>query len=313
MRIVLCLALLVAACSTDSRSGGNNNNNNNSNSTGKDGGTGSNPDLFVKVVIDDPFPPYCGPDDSMTPPPQPGGTVDCPDDKNLQGCPCDEIGKEAPCFPGLRANRNLGQCKDGVATCEQSGELAAYWGECKGAVLPDPNETAGAAACKCFSSGYWNVNNLSVCGSVSGTTYSAWGAAPPVGNMIDCSIMPSGTWTTDTLKVDCAGHFKLCFTVRAGDWENPKSSDCIIKQVCAEDDYLVAGQTQTWPPLAAWSSSNSSCIEALFTTGGYGQMSVVGESVTCDTIADHVFQTIRYCGSDEPGCNTGPVGGPFGN
>ena len=64
--------------------------------------------------------------------------------------------------------------------------------------------------------------------------------------------------------------------------------------------------------MANWSSTNSSCIEKFFTTGGYGQMSVVGESITCDEIEDHVFQTIRFCGQDEPDCTGGPVGGSFG-
>ncbi len=72
---------------------------------GPDGGFGlidgsSNIDLYAN----DPPPAWCGPD-AGAPPPQPGGTEECPDDKNREGCRCEPIGTRAPCWPGLRVNR----------------------------------------------------------------------------------------------------------------------------------------------------------------------------------------------------------------
>jgi hypothetical protein len=259
---------------------------------------------------------YCGLDGgNFMPPPIPGGTLECPDDKNLEGCPCQTIGMTAPCWPGKRANRNLGQCKDGTTTCTQGTEVQNTWGPCVGYVLPDPNATQGAAACQCFSQGFWNVADLIVCGSSNGTTYTGFsGPLPPDGGtMIDCSqMMPaSQPWSTDTLTVDCSGRFNLCYTVKAGDFMNPKTTDCAVAKVCTQGDYTQVNMMQDWPPLPSWISNNSACVMAFFTTGGYGEMSVQGTSVTCDQIADHVFQRVRYCGQNEMGCQSGG-GGPFG-
>src|SRR5262245_12681350 len=78
----------------------------------EDGGTPGPKDLsFDKDAFwaQDPPPMTCGLDGSMLPlPPLPGGTPDCPDDKNRQGCPCTKPGTQAACWPGLRKNRNLG-------------------------------------------------------------------------------------------------------------------------------------------------------------------------------------------------------------
>jgi hypothetical protein len=113
--------------------------------------------------INDPPPKYCALDGGMfTPPTPPGGTLACPDDKNLEGCPCNTLGATASCWPGLRANRNLGMCMDGMTTCVQAGETTAAWGPCQGAVLPVPG-AAGAAGCQCFSEGIWKIDNLVPC------------------------------------------------------------------------------------------------------------------------------------------------------
>jgi hypothetical protein len=64
----------------------------------------------------------CIPDGGTLPPPKPpGGTPDCPDDKNRQGCPCTTLGEKRACWPGLRANRGLGICRDGETTCVRLG------------------------------------------------------------------------------------------------------------------------------------------------------------------------------------------------
>jgi hypothetical protein len=79
------------------------------------------PDAFW---ADDPPIMSCVSDGGMLPPPPiPGGTPECPDDKNRQGCPCTTVGEQRACWPGLRQNRNLGICRDGVTTCMRVGEL----------------------------------------------------------------------------------------------------------------------------------------------------------------------------------------------
>src|SRR5262245_18898488 len=68
----------------------------------------------------------------------------------------------APCWPGARANRNLGICKDGTTQCQPTQEGRSVWGPCEGYVLPVQGAT-GAQACQCFSSGTWSLENTAPC------------------------------------------------------------------------------------------------------------------------------------------------------
>jgi hypothetical protein len=261
------------------------------------------PDAFF---INDPPPPVCPLDGGMQQPPMsPGGTPDCPDDKNRQGCPCPMLGMHAACWPGARKNRDLGQCKDGMTVCQTSPEGSLHWGECMGYVLPDPNATAGAAACECFSQGTWKIDNLSPC------FFSTSQSAPPgsggtVSTVIDGSgqaqcpssfAQPTEPWSPNSLNVDCAGHFQLCFTLKAGDGANPQPTDCTIIQVCTESDYPTPNVEVQFPPLQSWISSSSdqiACAEQFTSTGGYGEMSVMGKTVACDDL-NKVFNRVTYC------------------
>ncbi|MBX7100642.1 MAG: hypothetical protein K1X89_23215 [Myxococcaceae bacterium] len=281
----------------------------------KDGGSLIDPNAFWK---NDPPPMWCGPDGGSTPPTPPGGTPECPDDKNRQGCPCPTVGMTAPCWPGLRANRGLGICMDGTTTCESQGELGVAWGECKGYVAPTAGAT-GAAACQCFSAGQWALANLSPCFVSSGSqvtaavsTYidGAGKAQCPSSITNPPTPQPGKTFTTDTLKVDCAGHFKLCYELKAGQAATPKATDCSLAKVCVEADYPTANMVTPFPDLPSWVSTDSTCANAFATTGGYGEMSVVGQSVRCDTIDDgkggiKVFNRVQYCPLS---CNQNPNG-----
>ncbi len=271
--------------------------------------------------INDPPPMYCGLDGGFTQPSPPGGTLECPDDKNLEGCPCPSVGATAACWPGLRINRSLGDCKDGTTTCANTGEFGPTWGPCMGAVLPTPGATSGAAACKCFSHGLWNVENVSPCMVGNGTTTTmAWSTTPPAtdGGMPGCTgTQPtSGIWSHDDVTADCSGHFKLCFTIKAFSVTTPsptpQASDCVVSQSCATDDYITPNIAQAWPDLPFWvaPASASSCVMQFATTGGYGEMSVSGETVTCDMIPQHVFQTVTYCAPNATNCSSGG-GGQF--
>jgi hypothetical protein len=282
-------------------------------------GPDSGPDAYF---ANDPPPMYCGYDGGMLPPIT--GTVQCPSDKNREGCPCPKAGMTAACWPGLRVDRDIGQCKDGTTMCVSANEgLSTVWGKCEGYVLPEQGATTGAAACKCFSSGQWLINNLSPC-FVSG---NAQNTAPfyavstiqegDAGNAQCPSISgvpvpaPSQPWSTDSLTVDCEGHFKLCYTLKAGSSANPMPSDCVVATSCTEGDYTTANMSQTFPPLPGWTGgSDTTCATAFNTTGGYGEMSVVGLSELCEKIDNGsgqplVFNRVQYCPT---ACNSNPSG-----
>jgi hypothetical protein len=266
-----------------------------------------NPDAFW---ADDPPPMYCGPDGMMGPPPiPPGGTPECPDDKNREGCRCDPIGSMGACWPGLRVNRNRGICRDGMTRCEPYDEFTGVWGPCVGAVLPMEGVRLGPGSCSCFSQGRWEIDNLSPC-------FISYGSGPrhAVSTYIDgdsaaCPSDPGGpppspqpgtVFSTNRLTVDCEGQFRLCYTLKAGDAAAPSAADCVVAETCTEAWYETRGVTQELPPLPAWAGTDATCAERFASTGGYGEMSVTGLSVECDAVDDgmggsYIFNRVNYC------------------
>lgn len=267
---------------------------------------------------------WCGPDaDAPAAPPALGGSPDCPSDKNLEGCPCSGQGVTAACWPGLRANRDVGDCKDGTTTCQMTGEVGYTWGPCVGAVLPDPNATTAAAACSCFSEGQWHIDNLVpyfiTYGDAGPTIALSTSQAPdggePVFPVVNSSTpdpppMPTASWSSDELTVDCAGTFTLCYELKYGDFNNPLPTDCSIAKVCLPATYYAtADVSQAFPPLPPWeaTAAQSSCAVSFHENGGYGEMSVLGESVLCQKIDDgagksFVFHRIQYCPASNTSC-----------
>lgn len=325
------------------------------NNTGIGGGgdvDASVADLSVSVVGDagprinldafyykDPPLMFCGLDGGgFPPPPQPGGTPECPDDKNREGCPCPKAGMTAPCWPGARANRGLGICKDGTTTC-LADEISNRWGACVGYTLPLPGATSGANACKCFSQGQWKLDNLSPCflkfvGAAEGSSGAVSTVLRATDNVYICPTRcagkscavgqqcdpGSGTCVSDvtkytegpepfspnTVTADCTGHFKLCYTLRAGDVKNPQAGDCIMASVCTESDLTQKGAPIRFPPLPSWvtkTEAQRACAQQFAATGGYGEMSVDGTSVTCDAVKS-LFLRVGYC---KLSCNTTPT------
>ncbi len=277
------------------------------------------------LYANDPPPKYCVLAGQSTPP-MPTGTEGCPSDKNKPGCACSTLGDEAACWTGLRINRNLGQCKDGKTKCVLLGENTKGWGPCEGEVLPSVGQT-GKAACKCFSAGQWKIANNSPCfinygagGRHAVSTVEGKGC-PDVPNTPP-PTKPTSDWSTNTLTVDCAGRFELCFELKAGNVKDPKPTDCSLAKVCVKGDYPKENVEQDFPPLPAWVGSSSACAEQFSTTGGYGEMSVLGESVLCDKVDDgagkpRVFQRNGYCPSkcsnganpNDPECKNCAAGG----
>ncbi|MFO0567396.1 MAG: hypothetical protein U0263_17185 [Polyangiaceae bacterium] len=336
------LALFVVHCSSSSDSGGTAGGGgggaggSGSKGGGGTGAKGSGGDAGIIIPTDsdvpdysvdaffatDPPPPDCS--DAGAQPIKPGGTPECPDDKNLQGCPCTQAGQTAACWPGKRKHRNRGVCKDGVTTCKQNQEFKLAWGECVGyqGITPPTFEPAagatGKAACTCFSGGYWDVKNTSPCfysdgsGNVIGavsTIVDAAGARCPTEQEMSfqTGTPPAQPFAKNALKVDCNGYFKLCFTLHAlsakGAAKN-EASDCKVMTVCSEGYYGLAGKGPNGtdgelqlPDLASWitkGSAETACAGQFFNNGGYGTFAVQGTSDECDQV-DKTFLTFDYC------------------
>jgi hypothetical protein len=302
----LCVIVLVSACAS-SRQGGPEDPGGGDGGPDGGGGGGKDPDMRFDWGKDPP-PMYCLLEvGNFTPPKPPGGTAECPDDKNLEGCPCPRIGDTAACWPGLRIHRGQGNCRDGTTTC-RGGEVEATWGPCVGAVLPIPG-APGRAGCQCFSRGRWDIKNLSPCfyGSPAGSqgaasTYIDANGRAQCQSGLRPPMLPSQPWSTNTVTVDCVGHFKLCYTLKAGKADNPQPTDCKLAESCTEADYPKIDVPQAFPVLPAWSNADAACAMK-FADSGYGEMSVVGKSVLCENVGPKVFLRVQYCPLR---CNTMP-------
>ncbi len=296
-RMVAALALALAGCG-----GGIGGDGLSTDPPVDDGKGDSTQDFFAK----DPPPQYCGPA-TQQPPPAPGGTPDCPADKNREGCPCTQVGQKAPCWPGLRANRNHGSCKDGVTTCKLVGEIDARWGRCEGYVLPKPGAT-GLEACRCFSKGSWQIDNLIPCVMPTAdhqTIYTVSTAVVkgqpecPSGDAFPPAPDPGTVWSSNRLSVDCAGQFKLCLAVKGGDPEKPSPGDCLLARVCIEAWYPTPNAVQELPPLPSWSATDLACSQVFYKQGGYAELTVEGKSIECEDLGEagkpRVFHRRGYC------------------
>ena len=272
---------------------------------------------------DDPAAMMCGPDGQMlsmaadmaADTADVVGSLFCPTDKNLEGCPCPEDGKVAACWPGKRANRNQGICEDGMTTCMSTVEFGPLWGPCEGYVLPEEDATEGPESCRCFSNGRWKLRNVVPCifdegdgtyllssheNGDSGYKCDSVNTVPPPA--------PAESWTSSTLSVDCAGSFELCYTLKAGDADTPKDDDCVLSSTCVDVWYEQAGETQTLPALPGWASHDVACASQFVEEGGYGEMSVRGTTIECTPVDDgdgepYVFNRVSYC---RPDCDKTP-------
>jgi len=266
--------------------------------------------------INDPAPPVCGANGVQTEAKPIDGTPECPGDKNREGCGCDKLGEMAPCWPGKRVNRNKGSCKDGVTTCSSNLEFGLQWGPCKGYVLPTEGASEGSDACRCFSNGKWALNNLVPCVYRTDQAVYLYSSHPDPSSGYTCDPVsmspppkPPQDWNTSTLSGDCAGQFKLCYTMKAGAAATPKSDDCVVMTSCVDVWYGQAGKDQPLPNLPGWTSSDASCSKKFIELGGYGEMSVLGKSMECDAVDDghgqpYVFKRTSYC---PPTCSATPT------
>ncbi len=241
-------------------------------------------------------PRICGPDGGIDAgirrPPAPG---ECRDGEAVPGCPCSMVGEERACLTGR------------TIRCEPNGEFGGIWGPCLG---------------DCFSSGLWEIDNLSPCFiTFSGgqiwavSTVLRGGAAQcPTPPMRPPPTAPAEDWSTNRLTVDCEGQFRLCYTLKAGDVEAPRDDDCVVARVCTEAWYGTRNETQEFPPLPSWAGDDPACARRFVEEGGYGEMSVLGRTVDCEVIDDdrggeYVFSRVPYCPSccNDGSCPSNPV------
>jgi hypothetical protein len=186
-------------------------------------------------------------------------------------------------------------------------------------VLPTPGVTRGPAACGCFSQGRWELDNTSPCfvtyagGAIwAVSTYltgpGATSCPTTIGAFPPPQPQPGVPWSPNRLTVDCAGQFRLCYTIKAGDPAMPAPTDCVVAESCIEAWYPEANVTQDLPPLPGWSGTDPACAAAFRNGGGYGEMSVVGRSIECENIDDmgepFVFNRIPYCSFE---CSQNPT------
>jgi hypothetical protein len=176
-----------------------------------------------------------------------------------------------------------------------------------GGVSGDAGCTVDAAPSGCFSHGSWEISNLSPCFFSVSADANTSGAVSTIesGSEVSCpsdlTMAPTQPWSTDTLTTDCAGHYRLCYTLKAGSGSNPQPTDCIVAQSCAEGDYTTANQPQTWGDLPGWISTGTqmACAMTFNDSGGYGEKSVTGTPTGCSAITKTIG-TVTYC---PPSCN----------
>jgi hypothetical protein len=190
-------------------------------------------------------------------------------------------------------------------------------------------DSPAEASCPCFRKGWWKIDNLEPCffmltGDDGGVTQGAISTLQVDGGGAMCpsdfSAAPAD-WSTDSLQVDCAGTYQLCYTLKAGDPQSPQPTDCVVAESCVTAVYPGAGHSvNDLVPVAdlpGWLSaaSASACVTRLTNSGGYGEMSANGQSDGCGSV-DLTFQHVTYCpvtcGSGCPSCTAGG-GGSFMN
>jgi hypothetical protein len=218
----------------------------------------------------------------------------------------------SPCF--------IKYCTSG-ADCSPSGADRTNAAKCVKPGTTDACEATGSCQC---TDAYANNANGGTNGTWALSTImnGANSQCPTIASNTPPPAVPGQVWTSDTLKVDCAGHFKLCYELKAGDYDHPQASDCSLTKICVEQDYLQENVEQAFPDLGAWSSPDSACADKWSNSGGYGEMSVIGESVRCDKVDDgagnaYVFNRVKYCprkcengaNASDPACQGCQTGG----
>jgi len=144
--------------------------------------------------------------------------ADAPDQA---GCSCPMMGATRPCYPADPSTRNIGVCKDGMQTCDGSGEFAA-WGMCTGAVTPVAEVCTDGIDNSC--------DGKIDCADASCATNAACNTGCTDGQTRPCYTGPSGTEGVGTCKAGtqtCSGG-QWPSTCPEGDVDKPKNTGGLV-------------------------------------------------------------------------------------
>jgi hypothetical protein len=195
-------------------------------------------------------------------------------------------------------------CGGGSKPAGGDGAAGADGGAAGASGRDASDATTEGAACACFEHGRWAIDNLSPCFLFMDAAQSMVAAAVSTvenGTLTMCptdpTMAPSQPWSTDKLTIDCAGHYRLCYTLKAGDAKNPLPTDCMVAQSCAEGDDTSPSAAQAWPPLPSWITTPTqlACAQSFYDHGGYGEMTATGTPSGCSEPITTTFGRVSYC------------------
>jgi hypothetical protein len=226
---------------------------------------------------------------------------------------CSSGGKGGTSGSGGFATGGSGGSSGGSGGSSATGASGGAAGADAGSAGGSGGCQADAAAASCFVRGSWQIDNLSPCfftvpDADGGTSQGAISTVQSGPQQYQCptdfTAAPTDSWSTDGLITDCAGHYRLCYTLKAGSAATPQPDDCVVAQSCAENDYLATDQLQPWPDLPGWlaSGSQTACAAAFTGSGGYGEKSVSGSVTGCGAIAK-ILGRVTYCPLSCTGAN----------
>jgi hypothetical protein len=239
----------------------------------------------------------------------------------MQLSSCFAVALNALCFtPGCSSGSS--SAGKGIDAAQSGGPDGGVTQEVGGSGVGHDTGGAAVSCGTCFTTGRWQIDNLSPCFFTIGTSTTPNGAVSTVlsGALSQCpsafSTAPAEPWSTDTFTADCVGHYRLCYTLKTGNAKSPQASDCVVAQSCAEGEYAAANQPQKWTDLPGWitTSSASACSQTFYAAGGYGEMSVSGVPLGCGQVTK-TLASVTYCpqtclqNPSSPGCADCAQGG----
>jgi hypothetical protein len=146
-----------------------------------------------------------------------------------------------------------------------------------------------ATACQCPLT--IEVDNLAICGAESTASepprvYSS----AQTGGQPSCETdqkfphsVPTAPWTKLRIGSPCAGDGKLCFSLRQGDSEDPKASDCVLATHCVDFAYQAEDGMLELPALPGWTVTDEACAVRYESFGGYLEFHAEAEGLGCAT------------------------------
>ena len=193
----------------------------------------------------------------MLPPPPTPGTPECPDDKKPPRLRMSDAGKTIPCLAGAARKPQLGHLSRRRNHLRaRAGELGQNLGSMKDTSCPSPERPPEPMPASVFRRDAGRFDNLVPCfytlkRSRHRATSSVIQGGKPTCVDEPAAAKPTSPWSPEHLTVDCVGHWKLCYTLRAGDGKI-RSTDCVVATSCNRRRLPMPTNHQALPQLPAW-------------------------------------------------------------